>query len=54
MDILINLIVDPDLPIPKLKRETEGMYCSSPFQLFLVDCTYRSEEEEYSCFEKLQ
>lgn len=32
------------------------MFCSSPFQLFLVDSTYRDEdgEEDFSCFEQLQ
>lgn len=55
MDVLRNLLADPDLPLPRLKRETQGMYCSSPFQLFLVDCTFRhDEEEEPSCFEQFR
>jgi hypothetical protein len=45
LEVLNNLLADPDLPLPKLKRETQGMYCSSPFQLFLVDCTFRQEDE---------
>ena len=40
MELLESLLADPELPLPKLKRETQGMYCSSPFQLFLVDCTF--------------
>ncbi len=43
LDVLTNLVADPDLPLPKLKRETQGMYCTSPFQLFLVDCTFRQD-----------
>jgi hypothetical protein len=52
--VLTNLLSDPDLPLPKLKRETQGMYCTSPFQLFLVDCTFRQDEQEYFCFEALR
>ena len=55
LELLRNLLADPDLPLPKLKRETQGMYCSSPFQLFLVDCAFRQEEEEDpACFEQLR
>ncbi len=55
MEILNNLLADPDLPLPKLKRETQGMFCSSPFQLFLVDCTFNEEEEQdYFCFESFR
>lgn len=43
IEVLTNLLSDPDLPLPKLKRETQGMYCTSPFQLFLVDCTFRQD-----------
>jgi hypothetical protein len=43
MELLGGLLADPELPLPKLKRETQGMYCSSPFQLFLVDCAFRQE-----------
>lgn len=30
------------------------MYCTSPFQLFLIDCAFRTEEEEGFCFEGLR
>jgi hypothetical protein len=30
------------------------MYCTSPFQLFLVDCTFRQDEQEFFCFEALR
>lgn len=43
MELLGSLLTDPELPLPKLKRETQGMYCSSPFQLFLVDCAFGQE-----------
>lgn len=50
-----NLLADPDLPLPKLKRETQGMFCSSPFQLFLVDCTFQQDEsEDFYCFEQFR
>lgn len=37
------MLVNPDLPLPKLKRETQGMFCTSPFQLFLVDSTFNED-----------
>lgn len=33
---LENMIVDPDMPLPRLKRENEGIFCKSTFQNFLV------------------
>lgn len=50
LEMLGSLLADPELPLPRLKRETQGMYCTSPFQLFLVDCTFRQDEQEFFCF----
>jgi hypothetical protein len=31
------------------------MFCSSPFQLFLVDCTFQQDEnEDFYCFEQFR
>jgi hypothetical protein len=43
LEMLGSLLADPELPLPRLKRETQGMFCTSPFQLFLVDCTFRQD-----------
>jgi hypothetical protein len=52
MEMLFDMLVNPDLPLPKMKRETQGIYCTSPFQLFLVHETFNEEDEDdmFSCF----
>lgn len=55
MSGLLEMLVNPDLPLPKLKRETQGMYCTSPFQLFLVETTFSQPEEDlFTVFEALK
>lgn len=55
-EALKTTLLNPDLPMPKLKRQTQGMFCTSPFQLFLVCSTFQDYDEQdlYTCFEEIK
>lgn len=36
------MMIDTDVPMPKLKRENQGIYCRSVFQNFLVGLKYKN------------
>lgn len=37
------MITDTDIPMPKLKRENQGIHCRTPFQNYLVYLKYRAD-----------
>jgi hypothetical protein len=39
-------LIDPQLPFPKLRKQTIGSHCNSAFQYYLVDKLLSPEEEE--------
>jgi hypothetical protein len=34
---IIDTLIDPELPFPKLRKQTVGSHCNSAFQYYLVD-----------------
>ena len=51
------MLSDTSIPLPKLKRENQGMFCKTSFQNFLVDLKYQVDAgfgEYYSPFEEIQ
>jgi hypothetical protein len=34
---ITDTLVDPELPFPKLRKQTVGIHCNSAYQYFLVD-----------------
>lgn len=49
------MLFEPDLPLPRIKREDEGIFCNSSFQNMLVNITFQHNEGfEYGVFEDLK
>jgi hypothetical protein len=44
---ITDALFDPELPFPKLRKQTVGIHCNSAFQYFLVDKLLESEDDEY-------
>ena len=42
---ITDSLFDPELPFPKLRKQTVGMHCHSGFQYFLVDRLLAPEED---------
>lgn len=38
-------LLDPELPFPKLRKQSVGSHCNSAFQYFLVDKLLSGEEQ---------
>lgn len=34
------MVTDPDIPMPVLKRENQGIFCKTPFQNHLVSLKF--------------
>jgi hypothetical protein len=48
ISIITEALVDPELPFPKLRKQSIGMHCHSSFQFYLID-----RLEEADCDEDL-
>lgn len=43
---VIDVLLDPELPFPKLRKQTVGSHCNSAFQYYLVDKLLAPEDED--------
>ena len=46
MESITESLTDPELPFPKLRKQSIGMHCNSSFQFFLVDKLFSNGDDE--------
>lgn len=46
VESITGSLTDPELPFPKLRKQSIGMHCNSSFQYFLVDKLFANNDGE--------